>query len=208
MKKPVLLLALGLCLALPAQARPIAYPGGWSVMTMNDPYMNTLEAFYTPDPSYSLGWRHDYWRDEEANMDALQFNYLLKRWNNPGSQGNFYLKAGTGAAYGGDDTAAAFYGGMDADWESRRWFVSYGNTFTKAGSIKSDATHTARIGIAPYIGDYGDIHTWLMLQADYWPGREDNFSLTPLVRLFHGAVLGEAGVNLDGGAFFHLMLTF
>ncbi|HEY8192103.1 MAG TPA: hypothetical protein VIG74_06740, partial [Alphaproteobacteria bacterium] len=57
-----------------AQARPITYPGGWSVMTMNDPSVNNIEAFYTPAAGYSFGSRHDYWRDSEANMDALQLN--------------------------------------------------------------------------------------------------------------------------------------
>jgi hypothetical protein len=46
------------------------------------------------------------------------------------------------------------------------------------------------------------------LQADYDPHRDNEFSVTPLVRLFKGTTLGEAGVNLDGGVYFHIMQTF
>ncbi len=191
-----------------AQARPITYPGGWSFMTMNDMDVNNVEAFYTPDPNYSFGWRHDYWRDPKANMDAAQFNYLLKRWNNPGSQGNLYLKSGLGVAYEHGESQAAIYGGVAADWEDRRYYVSYSNEFLSAGDIYKKASHTTRIGIAPYEGDSGDLHTWLMLQADYDSHRDNEFSITPLVRLFKGTTLGEAGVNLDGGVYFHLMQTF
>lgn len=202
-------LCLGLLmLPLVVEARPITYPGGWSVMTMNDVDVNNIETYYTPSPYYSFGWRHDYWRGPKANMDALQMNVLLKRWNNPESQGNLYLKTGTGLAYESGNTNPVAYGGMDADWEDRRWYVSYGNEFLTAGNIYGKATHTARVGVAPYIGDYGDVHTWLMLQADYDAGKDDDFALTPLVRMFKGTTLMETGINLDGGAFFHLMQTF
>jgi hypothetical protein len=202
-----------LCLALftfplAAQARPITYPGGWSLMTMNDMDVNSAEAYYTPDPNYSIGWRHDYWRDPKANMDAAQINYLLKRWNNEGSQGNLYLKPGAGVAYEDGESQAAVYGGIAADWEDRRYYISYSNEFLTAGDIYKKVSHTARVGIAPYEGDSGDLHTWLMLQADYDSHRDNEFSVTPLVRLFKGTTLGEAGVNLDGGVYFHLMKTF
>lgn len=206
-------LYVALCLALftlpsAAQARPITYPGGWSIMTMNDMDVNNVQAYYTPDPKYSVGWRHDYWRNKKANMDAVQLNYLVTRWNNPGSQGNLYLKGGTGIAYKNGDTKAVAYTGISADWEDRRYYISYGNEFLSAGDLYTKTSHTARIGIAPYEGDSGDIHTWLMLQADYDPHRDNEFSVTPLVRLFKGATLGEAGINLDRGVYFHLMQTF
>lgn len=197
-----------LSLSSAAQARVITYPGGWSVMTMNDPDANNLQAYYTFDRSFSAGWRHDYWRGPEANMDAMQLNILLQRWNNLGSQANVYLKTGAGIAYDGDDHAGAVYGGLSADWENRRFYTSYSNEYLAAGDIHDKAQHTARVGVAPYVGDYGDLHTWLMLQADYQPRMDDKFSVTPLVRLFKGTTLVEGGVNLDGGVFFHLMQTF
>ncbi len=192
--------------ALTAEARMITYPGGVTIMTSNDVNTNTVEGYYTVTPKYAVGVRHDYWRDSKANMDAGQISYLVKRWNNPGSQANFYLHSGVGVAYEDGDSEPAAFGGMEADWENRRFYTSYHNFFLTAGDIKSEASHTARVGVAPYLGEYGDLHTWLILQTDYNP--QDDFSVTPLVRFYKGTSLLEAGVNLDKGLYFHFMHAF
>lgn len=177
-------------------------------MTMNDTDSNAIHMHYSPTAKYSVGWRHEYLRGSKANVDAVQLNYLLKRWNNPGSQANFYLKSGAGVAYDDSDYAPAAFGGMATDWETRRYFVSYENRFFWGDDIEKFAKHKARVGVAPYIGDYGDIHTWLMLQTDYDAGAQDSFSVTPLVRFFKGPALLEAGYNLDGGALFNFVYRF
>ncbi len=195
-------------LTTPALARPVSYPGGWTLMTINDVDNNSLHIHYSPTAQYSVGWRHEYLRGPEAHADTAQVNYLIKRWNEPQSQANAYLKSGVGVAYDGDDAQAAAFSGLALDWEDRRYFTSYENRFFYAGDIDKFISHKARIGIAPYIGDYGDLHTWLMLQADYDAGKKDDFSLTPLVRLFKGADLVEAGYNLDKGFLFNYVHRF
>ena len=140
-------------------------------------------------------------------MSAATVDVLLKRWNNPGSQANLYLKSGAGIAYGdGSDPAA--YTGLEIDWEDRRFFTLYENRFLKAGDQDTFIKHKARIGVTPYIGEYGELHTWLMLQADYDAGNKDSFSLTPLVRAFKGTTLIEAGYNLEKGILLNLTQQF
>ena len=177
-------------------------------MTMNDVDVNSAHIHYSPTAKTSIGWRHEYYRVEEANADYVQVNYLIKRWNKPAEQANLYLKSGVGVAYEDGNTEAAAFTGIAADWETRRYFVSYENRFLHADDITKSAKHAARVGIAPYIGDYGDLHTWLMLQANYDAGAQDNFSLTPLVRFFKGASLLEAGYNLDDGLMFNFIQRF
>ena len=190
-------------------ARPISYPGGWMAMTMNDFSSNAFDVIYTPSPQWSAAVRHEYLRGSRVSADTVQVNYLLQRWNNPGSQGNLYLQGGAGGAWkSGDGQRAAASAGMSADWESRRWFLAYENRFFTAGNLDRGAHHLARIGMAPYIGHYGDTHTWLMLQADYYSNEDKRFTVTPLVRLFRGNDLAELGVNLRGGVLFHYMHTF
>ena len=139
---------------------------------------------------------------------AFSIIFCLNRWNAPNSQGNLYLKSGLGIAYIDDETEPAAYSGIAADWEDRRYFVSYENRFFYGGDIDTFAKHKARIGIAPYIGGYGDLHTWLMLQSDYDAGEKDSFSMTPLVRLFKGADLLEAGYNFDNGILLNYVHRF
>lgn len=177
-------------------------------MTYHDKDSNWFHAHYSPSIRYSVGWRHEYFRKESVHADYAQLNILLKRWNNPASQANLYLKSGAGIAYKSDKADVSGFSGLAADWEDRRYFVSYENRFVYAGEFDKFAKHEARIGIAPYIGGHGDLHTWLMLQANYSPGEKDDFSLTPLVRLFKGPTLIEVGYNFDGGIMFNATHTF
>lgn len=204
----VLILLLSLLLPISANARLISYPGGVTAMTMNDIDSNALHLFYTPAPSYSVGMNLEYLRDADATIAAVQGNYLVKRWNMPGSQANAYVNAGAGAATADGETDPVVYAGSEIDWEDRRFFTLYQNRFLWADDTEKFAKHMARVGVTPYIGDYGDLHTWLMLQADYDAGEDDTFSLTPLVRLFKGTTLVEAGYNLDGGLLFNGMFVF
>ena len=191
-----------------AQARPVSYPGGWTLMSMNDKDSNSSHIHYSPSAKYSVGWRHEYLRGVKAHVDAIQLNNLLKRWNKPNEQANLYLKSGVGVAYESDNFDPAAFTGVAVDWETRRLFTSYENRFFWADDTDRFIKHKARVGVAPYIGDYGDLHTWLMLQTDYDAGQKDSFSVTPLVRLFKGSTMVEAGYNFDNGIQFNFVQRF
>ncbi len=206
---------LSLCLAFApmAQARPISYPGGWTIMQMTDSSMHALHVAYSPSWRYSLGYRGEYWREEEAQFHGVELANLVKRWNMPESQANFYIESAVGAAYSDyrdfdAKTEPAAFTGISLDWEDRRFFTKYENRLTYAGDIQKSFTQKARVGIAPYIGDYGDIHTWLMLEVEHNPSREEETTVTPLVRLFKGTYLAEAGINNNGDILFNFTLQY
>ncbi|MBI1302040.1 MAG: hypothetical protein GC137_10385 [Alphaproteobacteria bacterium] len=211
----ILLLALlGMGLFIPSiYARPVSYPGGWTVMLMNNGDMNSAHVHYSPTAKTSLGYKFEYWRDKDFTLNAVQMNNLLKRWNEKDSQANLYLKSGLGITYSdeGDfdgETSAAGFSGIAADWENRRFFTSYENRYTEAGEIDDFYQQSARLGWAPYEGDYGDLHTWLMLQVDHSPESKDNFTVTPLVRLFKDVHLLEAGMNNRGEVLFNYVFRY
>ena len=196
-----------------AEARPVSYPGGWTVMQMNDPMANTLHVHVSPTARYSVGYKGEYQREGKWQFHGLQLNQLVKRWNRPDSQANVYLKTGVGVAYSDLDafeghTEAAGFTGLAMDWEDRRIFVSYENRLTYAGAIAREFSQKARVGIAPYVGDYGDLHTWFMVQVDQKPSAADEVTVTPLVRLFKGPVLVEAGVSNNGSGLFNVVYRF
>lgn len=205
----LLVVALLAALALPAQARPVSYPGGVMPMLMNNGDSHALELDYSPTAFYSIGYRGEYWREKDWKFHGLQGNYLLKRWNLPKSQANLYLKGAAGAAWNeaGHSQAAGLVG-FAADWEDRRYFTSYENEIVEAGDIDGFFMQKARLGIAPYIGDYGDLHTWLMVELRHSPEAAAPVTVTPLVRLFKGATLGEAGISNRGDVLFNLTLQF
>lgn len=193
-----------LVLAVAAQANPTSYPGGTMVMLENSAMENSLLLNYTFAPNYAIGYRALYDRDTQSTFHGAQLNYLAKRWNNPDSQGNIYFSGAAGAIHMPDRSANAWEPaglvGMQADWESRRYFTLYENKLKVADdSSQTEFTQTARLGVAPYVAEFGSLHTWLMVQFDHTPKHDDTFSTTPLVRFFYNAYLLEAGYNIDEG---------
>ena len=189
-------------LAAPASARPVSYAGGWTVMQENNGMYSSLHLHYSPTATDSIGlYTENNW-DMDTVFTGLQYNRLVKRWNAPQSQGNLYLKLGAGAAdpYGPAGQRAAGFAGLSADWETRRVFVSYDVRARDYGSDQSVA-HAARFGLAPYVAGYGDLHTWAMVQVENHPEADNPVQVTPLLRLFTGPVLVEAGYTLEEDRF-------
>jgi len=184
-----------------AHARPVSYEGGVTAMVSASAKETSSLLHYTFNPKTSVGVRtilRDGWR---SSIHAVEINHLLWRDNGEDHQANFYLRGGVGVANidsTGDRQAigAAAYAGMSADWENRRWYVSYANGFETISGYPSDFSQSARVGIAPYIGESGDLHTWLMLEVRHDPSDDaGEFSLKPLVRFFKGVHLIELGVT-------------
>jgi len=183
-----------LMLASPAEARPVSYPGGWTVMQMNDGNRSTAHIHYSPTFQDSFGLYTERNWEEDFQFTGLQYNRLIKRWNGDNSQANWYGKVGVGVAdpFGEGDGELAGFVAMAADWETRRWFTSYEARAWDTGSNQS-VHHSARLGVAPYIGDYGDLHTWLMVEVANHPASDEPLTTTPLVRFFYGVQLVEIG---------------
>lgn len=198
------LFGIGLIIPNSSKARPVSYPSGITFMQMNNGDMNSAHIHYSPTAKYSVGYKFEYWREDDFTLNAVQVNNLIKRWNKKDSQANFYLKSGAGNAEGN----AAGFSGIALDWEDRRYFTSYENRYTEGAEIDGFYQQSARVGIAPYIGDYGDLHTWLMLQIDHMPEADKNVTATPLVRLFKGVHLVEAGMNTNGEVLFNYVLRY
>lgn len=177
-----------------ADARPVSYPGGWTWMQLNNGDFSAIHAHYSPTFRDSIGLYSERNWGEDWHFTGLQYNRLVKRWNETGSQANVYLKGGVGQADPFGDAGAELAGfiGVSADWETRRWFTSYEARAYDLGFNQS-ARQSARIGVAPYIGDYGDLHTWLMVQVDNQPESETPTTLTPLVRFFYDVQMLEFG---------------
>jgi hypothetical protein len=205
------LLTAFLCLLLPsaAQARLISYAGGWMLMTNNDQFANETSLIYSPTATTGIGPFYDYYRDTGGELAGLDFNWLAQRWNNVDSQGNIYFLSGFGVASHDSDQRAGGFAGVEADWESRRYYASYENRYTDAGKdVREEFQEQGRLGIAPYIAESGSFHTWLMLQADHFPEDRRPWTVTPFVRVFKDEYLVEAGVASNGHPMFNLMITF
>lgn len=199
-KRSIAIIVTTLLSSPAALARPVSYPGGWTVMQMHNRANTSLHLHYSPSARHSVGLRGFHIRDKNAFAGAVQVNLLLKRVNKRESQANLYFKWAAGAAWDDDNIFPTGFAGLAADWETRRLFVRYENRVRSIGARKNSFWQSARAGIAPYLADYGSLHTWLMFEASHYPqgifGNE--VEITPLARFFKGSSLFEAGFSFNG----------
>lgn len=197
MRVCITMAVMGLWICLPANARPVSYPDAWTIIEETDRQATSLWIHYTVSPKWSLGARSEWDRQNDYVFNGAQATYLAKRWFGENYQANIYAIGGAGIASpvngsSGDSNASGFIGAL-ADWETRRLFTSYRVRYLDAGDIGDNFMQAARVGFAPYEGDTGDLHTWLMVEVDHRPNNENEIGVTPLIRFFKGAALLELG---------------
>jgi hypothetical protein len=177
-----------------AEARPVSYPGGWTVMLTNDGDHSSQHVHFTPEASYSIGLYTEQNWDLDQTFAGLQVTRLVKRWNAPQSQGNLYVHLGAGVAdaFGSQQQEVAGFAGVQADWETRRWFLSYDARVRDFGEAEG-FVQSGRVGVAPYVAEFGALHTWAMLELAHHPDAAEEVSVTPLLRFFKGNGLMEIG---------------
>jgi len=189
--------ALTLVLYQPAFARPVSYPTAWTLIEETNRQNTSLWGHYTLTPKWSLGVRNELDRQQDFIFSGVHATYLAKRWFGENYQANLYGFIGLGLAAAIDDNQAennvsGFIGAL-ADWETRLWFTQYKIRLFKAGDVGDAFVQSARIGWAPYEGDTGDLHTWLMMEVDHRPKNNEEIGVTPLIRFFKGSALFEVG---------------
>ncbi len=204
MRKAVLRLSLAsiaLVICATAAARPVSYAGGWTLIETSNRASSAGLLHYTLNYNLSVGARYEWQRGSDTRVTAVQPTFLAKRWFGRDYQANLYFSGGVGTAErrtaGVADSETAKFVGVMADWETRSLFVSYEGRRMNLGQRRSQTMHAARVGWAPYEGDTGALHTWLMLEVDRREHLDERTSVTPLLRFFKGPALLEVGYNLS-----------
>jgi hypothetical protein len=177
-------------------ARPVSYPGAWTSSFNLSPDHKKAVIHYSPSAKYSIGY-HVHNAYENLNAHYLQVNSLVKRWNKRFSQANLYLYSGAGLWTQGSTHNGSSYIGGSVDWETQRIFTSLTTRLLRyhGHDLGSIYKHQARIGLAPYIGDYGDLHTWIMLEAYYHSIDTQTIHIHPVLRFFTGVHLIELSIS-------------
>ena len=170
------------------EARPISYSGGSTIMSNSDNMRDTVYYHYSPTYKYSLGLEAV--KDDYFNTDYsyLRFTYLIDRKNTNYSQRNLYFQSGLNSKGFNNN----FYG-IHGDWETRRWFIGFGYKKISHDSIDYEDKFI-QFGLAPYLGEYGDFHTWIMVKSKK-NSLSENWSTFPVLKFFKGNFLIEFGYN-------------
>ena len=187
---------------LQLEARPISYSGGSTFMMESNNMQNSAYYHYSPTYKYSLGIQHII-KDKyfNSNYSYLRLTYLLNRKNTQNSQRNLYFQSGLSP----DDLEHYFYG-THGDWETRRLFAGFGYKKTMLKTLDYIEQYL-QVGVAPYIGEYGDLHTWLMLKSRK-NDLTNNWDTYPVLKFFKGNALVELGYSDTSNWDIHLMYRF
>lgn len=195
---------------LKSTAHPVSYKGAVGVMTWNQPFLSDYWVTYSFAPYAAVAARA--MRMEMPSGQYIvafpQIDILAKRWNAPDSQANIYVYGGFGGAKSQNRTGYAGQLGIEADAESRSWFVM-GKWESMWSNVEPVFNHGEfRVGLAPYEAEFNEIASWLMIQIQYHPTLQRSFAVTPLYRMFYKNVLWEAGVSVTGDWMLNFMFHF
>jgi hypothetical protein len=147
-------------------------------MGFSDNMKDSVYAHYSPSHLYSFGIESKKDKYTQSDYSYLRFTYLLDRKNTEKSQRNFYFQSGINP----DGT----------------------NNCLKTQTYQDKFF---QLGIAPYLGEYGDLHTWLMVKAKK-NSIDNDWSVYPMLKLFRGDFLVEIGYNKKTNVDAHLMYRF
>ena len=186
---------------LELDARPISYPGGSTIMAFSDNMKNSIYYHYSPSYKYSIGIENINDKVFSDNYSHAIFTCLLNRKNTESSQRNLYFQSGI-SSKGLDN----YFYGLHGDWETRRWFASFGLKQVE-NKIEDYKEQYYKLGIAPYLGDYGDFHTWILVKTKE-NSLDNKWSTYPVLQFFKGNVLMEVGYNNETEWDVHLMYRF
>ena len=169
-----------------AQSRPVSWAGGSTIMYRTNSMMSSYTFHYSPTYKYSIGAEYINDRYFNNHFINLRSTYLLDRHNTKISQRNIYLTGGISTKTNQD-----FSYGIHGDWETRRLFSSF-SLINKHTKEKDYTENEFQLGVAPYLGKYDDIHTWVMLKAKK-NTINNNWEIYPFIKLFQGDFLIEVG---------------
>ncbi|MBT5863079.1 MAG: hypothetical protein HOH39_01675 [Gammaproteobacteria bacterium] len=169
-----------------AQSRPVSWAGGSTIMYRTNSMLSSYTFHYSPTYKYSIGAEYVNDRYFNNHFINLRSTYLLDRHNTKISQRNIYLTGGISTKTNQD-----FSYGIHGDWETRRLFSSF-SLINKHTKEKDYTENEFQLGVAPYLGKYDDIHTWVMLKAKK-NTINNNWEVYPFIKLFRGDFLIEVG---------------
>ena len=185
-----------------ADARPISYSGGTTIMYKSDTFNDSIYLHYSPTYKYSIGLERAKNKFYKNTENYFRFTYLVNRKNTDISQRNLYFQSGVLV-----DDADGFFYGMHGDWETRRWFSGFGYKDTKNTFGQDYTDQYIQLGVAPYVGDYGDLHTWIMIKTKK-NSLTNTQSTYPELKFFKGPALVKFGYSDKTEWDLHLMYRF
>lgn len=185
-----------------ADARPISYSGGTTIMHKSDSFSNSVYVHYSPTYKYSIGLEKIENKFFKDTSNYFRLTYLLNRKNTFTSQRNLYFQSGVVPG----SMENNFYG-IHGDWETRKWYAGFGLKDINSNYGKDYKDEYIQLGFAPYVADYNDFHTWIMVKTKRNSITSES-STYPELKFFYGNALVKFGYGEKTDWDLHFMYRF
>ncbi len=203
------LLIICFLVSIKAFAHPVSYKEAIGIMSFNSSQMN--EVLLTYSLSHQLALGTTYIQEKKSEFYIPRVNYLAKRWNNEGSQGNVYFSLGAGVEkYEGVNSNVSL-AEVVADWENRERYIYLEHLYMLRDNrqnlawTEKDDNHTKfRLGFAPFLADYNDLNIWFI--AQFTKHNTESIETTQFFRFYMKNTLWEIGADFNGGFAFNFMI--
>lgn len=189
--------------SLQAVAHPVIFKGGTVFETEQNPMMQHLGLSYTFHPKTAVAFDYLKFNNLKTEFYFTKLNYRLWRQNKEDSQANIYLSLGAGQRRENQNLTDSGVAQIHLDWEDRDYYVSGYQKYISQEDLDPIWQSRARIGLAPFRGDYNDVNVWFIAQFDKMNG--EHWETTPLMRTYFKNILWEIGASLNGNYQLNLM---
>ena len=193
-------------------AHPVSFEGSKGIMGYHSPLLSHVQLNYSFKHWFALGVHYYEVPNQQMDLSAgfVSANFLIKRWNGASYQANLYGVIGAGSSRLGTNSQEALLSKLQFDIEDREYYflASYGQINTEKMIDLKDGL--VRFGVAPYVANYNDIHSWIILEWRSMELVEGGFvdDVTPFLRVFYKNLLFEIGQSFNGLTRFNYIVHF
>ena len=168
--------------------RPVSYTDSFTFMTFSNDMKASVYLHYSPSYKQSIGVEVLEDKSFDTSYGLLRYTRLLMRKNTKNSQANFYFISSLGL----NQTSNYSYG-VQGDWETREYFLGFKHSRNSFFDSEFYDQYLMA-GMVPYVGKYGDLHTWVMLKARRNSDSNETHTY-PILKFFKGDTLLEEGFD-------------
>ncbi len=198
MKYLIALLSFFVCAG--ALARPITFRDGSRVAFETHPVIQDLDLAYSVSARAALGFEaiwHSSPQSPKETAIVARWDQLWWRANDEDFQASVYTLIGLGYLYSGSgehNETLHFRYGLSGDAENRRFYSAA--SFAQGVSPRLTPSNELRfrLGFAPYLAEFDQLQSWVLLQYDVDTIHEDRTSwIGPVLRFSFKSFLWEIG---------------
>lgn len=183
-----------------AWAHPVAFRGSTGIMAYQSRAVSDWEINHSLTTWFAPSVQRLRFTEGTGRADVhlAKANFLAKRWNGRDHQANLYLQLGAGPSTLSGARRAAYALGGVADIENRRLYFLTQAMWLRSGVGTEMTEWKVRGGFAPYVVDFEQLHTWLILEAHRKSMGDRRVEIVPYLRFFYQNVLWELGASARG----------